>query len=107
MSDTSMTREMTALVEAFGWDLDDLRWVTINAMKSAFAHFEQRLAIINERDQARVRRAGCRRSGRSVAGMPYEEWRIDSDVEVWRLRVGDGLPPGRRGSCPTAASTCW
>jgi adenosine deaminase len=48
MSDTSMTREMTALVEAFGWDLDDLRWVTINAMKSAFAHFEQRLAIIDE-----------------------------------------------------------
>ncbi len=48
MSDTSMTREMAALVEAFGWDLDDLRWVTINAMKSAFAHFEQRLAIIND-----------------------------------------------------------
>jgi adenosine deaminase len=48
MSNTSMTREMTALVEAFGWDLDDLRWVTINAMKSAFAHFEQRLAIIDE-----------------------------------------------------------
>jgi adenosine deaminase len=48
MSDTSMTREMTALVDAFGWDLDDLRWVTINAMKSAFAHFEQRLAIIDE-----------------------------------------------------------
>ena len=43
-----MTREMSALVEAFGWDLDDLRWVTINAMKSAFAHFEQRLAIIDE-----------------------------------------------------------
>ena len=48
MSDTSMTREMSALVDAFGWDLDDLRWVTINAMKSAFAHFEQRLAIIDE-----------------------------------------------------------
>jgi adenosine deaminase len=48
MSDTSMTREMSALVEAFGWDVEDLRWVTINAMKSAFAHFEQRLAIIDE-----------------------------------------------------------
>lgn len=48
MSGTSMTREMTALVDAFGWDLDDLQWVTVNAMKSAFLGFEQRLAIINE-----------------------------------------------------------
>ena len=48
MSDTSMTREMSALVQAFGWDLEDLRWVTINAMKSAFAHFDQRLSIIDE-----------------------------------------------------------
>ncbi len=48
MSETSMTREMTALVDAFGWDLDDLRWVTVNAMKSAFIHFEQRLALIDE-----------------------------------------------------------
>jgi adenosine deaminase len=48
MSDTSMTREMAALVDAFGWDLDELRWVTVNAMKSAFIHFEQRLALIDE-----------------------------------------------------------
>ena len=48
MSDTSMTREMSSLVDAFGWDLDDLRWVTVNAMKSAFIHFEQRLALIED-----------------------------------------------------------
>ena len=48
MSGTSMTREMSALVEAFGWDLADLRWVTVNAMKSAFSHFDQRLRIIDE-----------------------------------------------------------
>jgi adenosine deaminase len=48
MSGTSMTQEMTALVEAFGWGLDDLQWVTVNAMKSAFLRFDQRLAIINE-----------------------------------------------------------
>ncbi|MBV9830453.1 MAG: adenosine deaminase [Marmoricola sp.] len=48
MSDTSMTRELAALVDAFGWDLADLRWVTVNAMKSAFVHFEQRLALIDE-----------------------------------------------------------
>ena len=48
MSGTSMTREMTALVDAFGWGLDDLQWVTINAMKSAFLGFEKRLAIIDD-----------------------------------------------------------
>jgi adenosine deaminase len=48
MSDTTMTREMSSLVDVFGWDLDDLRWVTVNAMKSAFVHFEQRLALIDD-----------------------------------------------------------
>ena len=48
MSGTSMSREMAALVEAFGWDLGELQWVTVNAMKSAFAHFEQRLELIND-----------------------------------------------------------
>ena len=48
MSGTSMTHEMSALVEAFGWELADLQWVTVNAMKSAFTHFDQRLRIINE-----------------------------------------------------------
>jgi len=48
MSGTSMTKEMTALVEAFDWDLDDLQWVTVNAMKSAFLGFEERLRIIND-----------------------------------------------------------
>jgi adenosine deaminase len=48
MSRTSMTDEMWALVEAFGYDLDDLRWFTINAMKSAFLPFDERLAIIDD-----------------------------------------------------------
>ncbi|MBA3783443.1 MAG: adenosine deaminase [Nocardioides sp.] len=47
MSGTSMTDEMWALVEAFGYTLDDLRWFTINAMKSAFLPFDERLEIIN------------------------------------------------------------
>ena len=49
MSGTSMTREMSSLVEAFGYGLDDLRWFTINAMKSAFLPFDERLALIEER----------------------------------------------------------
>ena len=48
MSGTSMTDEMTSLVEAFGYDLDDLQWFTVNAMKSAFLPFDERLAIIDE-----------------------------------------------------------
>jgi adenosine deaminase len=48
MSGTSMTREFTALRDAFGYGLDDVRWFTINAMKSAFLSFDQRLRIIDE-----------------------------------------------------------
>ena len=48
MSNTSMTSEMTALVEAFGYGFDDLQWFTVNAMKSAFLPFDERLAIIEE-----------------------------------------------------------
>ncbi len=47
MSGTSMTDEMTSLVEAFGYDLADLRWFTINAMKSAFLPFDERLELID------------------------------------------------------------
>jgi adenosine deaminase len=48
MSHTSMSAEMEALVNAFGHDLGDLRWFTINAMKSAFLPFDERLAIIDD-----------------------------------------------------------
>jgi adenosine deaminase len=48
MSGTSMTREMALLAEAFGYGWAELQWFTINAMKSAFLHFDERLAIINE-----------------------------------------------------------
>ncbi len=47
MSDTSMTNEMLQLQQAFGWGLSDFEWLTINAMKSAFAPFPERLKIIN------------------------------------------------------------
>ena len=38
---------MEQLVEAFGYGCDDLQWFTVNAMKSAFLPFDERLAIIN------------------------------------------------------------
>ena len=48
MSGTSMSAEMTSLAETFGYGLEDLRWFTINAMKSAFLPFDERLAIIDQ-----------------------------------------------------------
>ncbi len=48
MSGTSMTDEMAQLVEVFGYDWADLQWFTVNAMKSAFLPFDERLALIND-----------------------------------------------------------
>jgi adenosine deaminase len=48
MSDTTMSLEMSRLVEAFGYGWSDLERFTINAMKSAFIPFDERLAIIDE-----------------------------------------------------------
>lgn len=47
MSGTSMSREFGLLAEAFDYGVEDLRWFTINAMKSAFYPFDQRLDLIN------------------------------------------------------------
>jgi adenosine deaminase len=49
MSGTTLSREMHELVQAFGYGWDDLEWLTLNAMKSAFWPFDRRLRIINER----------------------------------------------------------
>ena len=46
MSGTSMTGELQKLVDAFGYGPADLRWFTINAMKSAFLPFDERLQVI-------------------------------------------------------------
>jgi len=47
MSGTSMSHEMDLLSHAFGWGLTDMEWLTVNAMKSAFIGFDERLEIIN------------------------------------------------------------
>lgn len=48
MSATSVSKEMALLSEAFGFGWQDLRWLTINAMKSSFISFDERLAIIDD-----------------------------------------------------------
>ena len=47
MSGVSLSSEFALLGEAFGYGWSDFEWLTINAMKSAFAHFDERLKIIN------------------------------------------------------------
>lgn len=48
MSATSMSAEFHQLVRAFGYTLDDLQWFTVNAMKSAFIPFDERVALIDD-----------------------------------------------------------
>ncbi|WP_022910788.1 adenosine deaminase [Aestuariimicrobium kwangyangense] len=47
-SATTLSREFALLVETFGWTKADVRWCTLNAMKSAFLPFDQRLGLIDE-----------------------------------------------------------
>jgi adenosine deaminase len=48
MSAISLSREMANLVDAFDFDWSRLEWLTINAMKSAFYPFEERLRLIDQ-----------------------------------------------------------
>jgi adenosine deaminase len=47
MSQVALTDEFALLAREFGYDWSDLQWFTINAMKSAFAPFDERLELIN------------------------------------------------------------
>ncbi|MGW5373212.1 adenosine deaminase [Streptomyces sp. NPDC004009] len=48
VSGTTMTREMSLLVEEAGWTVEDLRTVTVNAVKSAFIPFDERRALVED-----------------------------------------------------------
>ena len=48
MSNVTLSSEFAALDEAFDIGLGEMEWLTINAMKSAFAPFDERLRIISE-----------------------------------------------------------
>jgi adenosine deaminase len=48
MSATSMTNELDVCCQAFDWNWHQVQWLTINAMKSAFIPFDERLEIINK-----------------------------------------------------------
>ncbi|MGZ8481829.1 MAG: adenosine deaminase family protein, partial [Candidatus Limnocylindria bacterium] len=48
MSGITLSSEFATLVRTFGIGLDEIEWLTLNAMKSAFWPFDGRLRIINE-----------------------------------------------------------
>ncbi|HUF06921.1 MAG TPA: adenosine deaminase [Candidatus Binatia bacterium] len=48
MSGISLSSEFATLARTFAIGLDDMEWLTLNAMKSAFWPFDGRLRIINE-----------------------------------------------------------
>ena len=47
-SGTSMTRELTLLVEEAGWDLVDLRDAAVTAAAHSFLHHDERSALIDQ-----------------------------------------------------------
>jgi len=46
MSDTTMTKEFQIAVDVFGLGMADLEKITINAIKSAFLHYDDRIRLI-------------------------------------------------------------
>ncbi len=48
MSGVSLSSELAACVEAFGWGWEDVRRVTLNAAKSLFRPFDERTALISD-----------------------------------------------------------
>jgi adenosine deaminase len=47
MSQVTLSSEFHRLAAEFGYGWSDVEWLTINAMKSAFAGFDERLHLIN------------------------------------------------------------
>jgi adenosine deaminase len=48
MSGVTLSSELQLLADTFGYDLEVLQWLSVNAMKSAFCHFDERLRLIDE-----------------------------------------------------------
>ena len=47
MSGITLTDEFAVCAAVFGWTLDYMEWLTLNAAKSTFYEFSARLAMIN------------------------------------------------------------
>jgi len=47
MSGVTLSDEFATLSRVFGFGLDEMQWLTLNAMKSGFSAFDERLRLIN------------------------------------------------------------
>ncbi len=47
MSGVSLSDEFVTLMRTFGFGLDEMQWLSLNAMKSSFLAFDERLRLIN------------------------------------------------------------
>ena len=65
MSNVTMSSEFAALDQAFDLGLDEMEWLTLNGIKSAFAAFDERIRLIN--DVIKPGYAGLRGEARGVA----------------------------------------
>jgi adenosine deaminase len=68
MSGITLSAELLKLHEAFGWGWDDFQWLTINAMKSSFWPFDERLRIIDEKIKPRYAALKAAGLGSSAPG---------------------------------------
>ena len=117
------------LVDAFGWTLDDVEWVTINTMKSAFVSFPDRLRIINGIDQTPLRVVAGRTGNGSTVSEPkrtnhchghassstrwsptrWPGFEIERRPTPCSVRTSSGSArccwPGRPRRCPTVEGT--
>jgi len=60
MSGITLSSEFATLARTFGIGLDEMEWLTLNAMKSAFLAIRRPAADHQRADQARRRIAACR-----------------------------------------------
>ena len=96
MSNVSLSSEFAALDEAFGIGLGEMEWLTINAMKSAFAPFDERLRLINEVVKPGYAHLGAGRRQSSPAG-EHARWpprppsRAPGSGSDWLSRAGSPM----------------
>ncbi len=69
MSKTTMTDEYLLAVKYFGCTMDDLEKITINGMKSAFAHYDERVRLIYDAIKARYAALRAQIAAQAQAGI--------------------------------------
>ena len=69
MSQVTLTSEFALLVGSSATAGPTCEWLTLNAMKSAFAPFDERIALIDTGDQARLRPSSGPRGRASPGAM--------------------------------------